>query len=324
MKQTEVVLAVDIGGTNTAVGLLDREGVCHYWREYPTDSTQPAERLFAALFTELAESPAQLTVQAIGIGAPNANYLHGTIEHPPNLHWDIVDLPGVVAGFSSLPVAVDNDANAAALGELLFGAAQGKRNFVEITLGTGLGSGIVCDGELWRGQHGYAGEIGHVIVEPGGRPCGCGRRGCLETYASAPGLVVSARELMQVHSGSRLPEMEEAAIRAGAPDAKALTARDVHTAAQAGDPAALAAFELTGQRLGLALANSAAYLDPEAFVLFGGVALAGDFLLEPVRKHLNANLLMVYRGGVEVLLSALPGAKAAVMGAAALAWKKLD
>lgn len=314
MPGQEVVLGIDIGGTNTVAALVDREGNTLFNCELPTSSEQPAAHLFRTIYDAISSELTGVQLRGVGIGAPNANYFLGTIEHPPNLKWDYVDLRQEVQLYTTVPVGVTNDANAAALGELLFGVGRGMKNFVQITLGTGLGSGIILNGELYSGSHGYAGEIGHTIVESGGRLCGCGRRGCLETYVSAPALVANAREQMQHHPESKLYQL----------DVKTITARDVYTAAQSADAAALAAFEETGSRLGLALSNTVAHFDPEAFVLFGGVALAGEYLLEPVRRHLESNLMTAYRGKVKVLLSALPGAAAAVLGAAALGWQEVD
>jgi glucokinase len=252
-------------------------------------------------------------LRGVGVGAPNADHLQGTIEDPPNLEWERVDLRAAIGEYSDLPVSVINDANAAALGEAFLGSARKFRSFLQVTLGTGIGTGVVLNGELWQGEHGFAGEIGHSIVEPKGRQCGCGRLGCLETYASASGLV---RNLIE-----QKPYFPESILLQRDPES--ISASDVYEAAQRDDKAALAAFEMAGKYLGLALANATTLLDLEAFVLSGGVALAGEFLLDPVRRHFDDNLLDIYRGGVEVVLSELKGADAAVLGAAAFAWQEL-
>ncbi len=240
----------------------------------------------------------------LGVGAPNGNHRRGTVEHPPNLPWPgITPFADLLAEATGVPAVLDNDANAAALGEARFGAARGLSDFLFVTLGTGLGSGIVVDGALVRGHSGFAGELGHVIVEPGGRPCGCGRRGCLEQYCSATGLARTYREL-----------------NPAAP--AAIDAHGVFTRAEAGEDAARAAFEAMGETLGRALANSVAYTSPEAIFLFGGVTAAGETLFGPVRRHLDQNLLTVYRGTVRVDASGLPGDDAALLGAASLAWQR--
>ena len=251
------------------------------------------------LSSEIRQRRGGAPLVGIGVGAPNGNALRGTLEHPPNLPW-----PGVtpfadwIAEALGTRCVLTNDANAAALGEKVFGGARGLDHFLFITLGTGVGSGIVVDGRLVLGHDGFAGEIGHVIVDPDGRRCGCGRRGCLETYASAPGFERTFAEA----SGER----------ADAPEVFARAAR--------GDEAALATIERTAQVLGLALANSVAYTQPESIFLFGGLAEAGDALLAPVRRHMDANLLNIFRGKVDVRASSLPAGDAALLGAASLVW----
>jgi glucokinase len=287
------VAAVDLGGTNTRVGLVSAEGEIVARTRLSTDATPAAQDLVIAIAGAIAALRAEsgAEVVAAGVGAPNGNHRRGTVEHPPNLPWPgITPFADLLAGAAGVPAVLDNDANAAALGESRFGA--------------GLGSGIVTGGALVRGHSGFAGELGHVIVEPGGRPCGCGRQGCLEQYASATGLARTYREL--------------------APDAPDdVEAHGVFERARRGEAAAQAAFKQMGATLGRALANSVAYTSPEAIFLFGGVTAAGETLLEPVRRHLNANLLNVYRGTVRVDRSGLPGDDAALLGAASLAWQRV-
>ena len=314
MKTREVVLGIDIGGTNTAAGLIDRNGEASFTCQYSTNSSKPIAYLLRQIFDVIQPELAGCTLRGVGVGAPNADYLNGTIVDPPNLEWDQVDLRSTMKEFTEQSVSVINDANAAALGEALFGSAKKFRNFVQVTLGTGIGTGVILDGDLWHGTHGFAGEIGHSIVVPGGRLCSCGRQGCLETYASARGLVQNLLEQKPYFPESKLLQMKQEGI----------SASDIHDAAQVGDKAALAAFEMTGKHLGLALANATTLLDLEAFVLSGGVATSGEYLLEPVRRHFDDNLLDIYRGGVEVLLSSLTCTDAAVLGAAAFAWQELD
>lgn len=300
----KVAIGIDIGGTNIKVGLVDRIGAVLdqftlKTAEYPTP--RPLADDLSAQIEELAENYALL---GIGIGAPNGNFYRGSIEHPPNLAWEgVTPFASWMAEATGVPCFLTNDANAAALGEMLFGAAKGMSDFLFITLGTGLGSGIVVGGKLVYGHDGTAGEIGHVIVEPGGRPCGCGRRGCLEQYASATGVVITYRELN--------------------PDASPdTTSRGISERAASGEQAALDAFEQTAKVLGLALANSVAYTQPEAIFLFGGLAAAGDLLFEPVRRHFEANLLNIYQGKTTILPSGLSESDAAILGAASLIWQQ--
>ena len=318
MSHMDLALGIDIGGTNTALGYFDRSGRCLGATSIPTRSDQPPEacilRLHAAAQALLATLPGAPRLAGIGVGAPNGNYYRGTIENPPNLSWGQVDLRGALSGYwAGLPIAVTNDANAAAFGELLFGAGQGLHDFMVITLGTGLGTGIVVNGQLVHGHSGFAGELGHCIVEPGGRPCGCGLRGCLETYASATGLARTARELLA--AGPATP---------GGLDPEALSAQQICAAALAGDPIAREAFRITGTILGRKLADAVALTSPEAIFLFGGLAKAGELILEPTRRALDENLFHVFRGTVQVLPSGVPEGHAAVLGAAALIWKELD
>jgi glucokinase len=314
-----IVLGVDIGGTYTKFGFVDRRGHCLASASMATDSRQPAESFFKRLKEEsgllLDSMEGQFELIGIGIGAPNANYHKATIELPPNLEWEFVDVGAVAGKQFNVPLAVTNDANAAALGEMLFGAARGMKDFIVITLGTGLGSGIVANGQLVYGADGFAGEIGHTLVEPNGRECGCGRRGCLETYCSATGLCRTVQELI-------CNTNEPSALR-GVSFAD-LTAPMVSEAAQHGDRIALQAFEACGTTLGLKLADSVAHLSPEAIILSGGVAAAGELIFAPTRRSLEKHLFPIFRNKVKLIPSQLTESNAAVLGASALIWNKIE
>lgn len=318
MAKTKVVLGVDIGGTNTKYGYVDGAGNCLAAGTMDTNAHEPASLFFerlqersSLLFDRLKET---CDCIGIGIGAPNANYYKGTIEQPPNLSWDFVDVRAELGKYYDIPVAVTNDANAAALGEMLFGAARGMKDFIVITLGTGLGSGIVSGGELVYGADGFAGEIGHTTVDPMGRQCGCGKRGCLEAYCSATGLCRTVQELLcNTLEPSELRRVSYAD----------LTARMVSEAARRGDRIALAAFESCGRILGLKLADSVAHLSPEAIILFGGMAAAGDLIFEPTHRSLEEHLFPVFRNKVKLLPSGMTQGNTAVLGAGALIWKEL-
>jgi glucokinase len=316
----EYVVGIDIGGTTTAVGLVDRSGRLLADATIPTRPVEPAERLVKRLHGRIEKLRVSLSPdtqpKGIGIGAPNANYYRGTVEQAVNLNWgETVNLVELFRRHYDLPVAVTNDANAAALGEQLFGAARGMKHFVVITLGTGLGSGIVVNGELVYGTDGFAGELGHTVVEPDGRLCGCGNRGCLEAYVSATGI---CRTVLCLLAERR----DDSNLRRISPDA--LTAKDVHDAARAGDGIALAAYDATARTLGMKLADTVAHLSPEAIVLTGGFAASGNLLFEPAKRYLESFLLGIYRGKVALLPSGLPAGAGGVLGAAALIWHELD
>lgn len=321
MAELEVTLGIDIGGTNTAFAIVNKDGEILGKSSIPTQSMDPAADLFKRLFTEFDNlygkliKEKSLNLVGIGIGAPNANYYNGTIENPPNLNWGVVNVVSMIKGFYDLPVAVTNDANAAALGEMRFGVAKGMKNFVQITLGTGLGSGIVVNGDLLYGSDGFAGEMGHTTIVRDGRKCACGKRGCLETYVSASGIKRTVFEMMaDMTDKSKLREM----------CFKDLTAKTIYEAALTGDKIAIAAFKQTGKLLGQAMADTVAYLSPEAFILFGGLAGAGELILEPTKKHLENNLLSNFKGKTKILASGLTEGDAAVLGASALIWHELS
>jgi glucokinase len=315
----DVALGVDLGGTNTKWGLVDRSGNCVHAGSEPTaDFAGPRELAAGVHAAAIAVLPqlGDARVAGIGIGAPNGNYHRGTVEYPPNLPWPgVTPLAAMFAERFALPAVLTNDAKAAALGEGLFGAARGLTDYLVVTLGTGLGSGFVAGGQLLYGHDGFAGELGHTTVERDGRPCGCGRLGCLETYASATGLVRTVREWLH-------PAERRSPLRDLAPDQ--LTAKAIAQAAAAGDALALDAFEYTARILGLALANAVAITSPQAIVLFGGLAQAGDVLMRPLREHFEASLHTLWRGKVELRVSELHDHNAGVLGAAALLWAELD
>jgi glucokinase len=311
----DYVLGVDIGGTNTALGLVDRAGRLLASSVLPTRGKEAAPQLFLRLHAEAARLREGLPgrLRAAGVGAPNAHAGRCTLEHPPNLAWGVVDLKAELAPLG-VPVAATNDANAAALGELAFGAARGMRDVLVLTLGTGLGCGLVANGALVEGATGFAGELGHVNAVTNGRPCGCGLKGCLETYASATGLLRTVREWLE--DGARPSRLREL-------PPERLDARAIAEAAEAGDALAQEAFAFTGELLGRKLADAAALTSPEAVFLLGGLAAAGELLFAPVRQALEAHLYPPLRGSVKLLASGIPG-NAAVLGAAALAWRQIE
>lgn len=314
-----VVLGADIGGTSTKFGYVDSEGNCLASASMPTEASRPADSFFRRLcensvdlFHDMAE---EYKIAGIGIGAPNANYYTATIENPPNLAWDFVDVRAELDRYFNIPLAITNDANAAALGEMLFGAAQGMNDFIVITLGTGLGSGIVANGELIYGADGFAGEIGHTIVDPNGRECGCGKRGCLETYCSVTGLCRTVQELIRNTT-------ESSTLRSVGDDE--LTGKMIFEHAQQGDSLARRAFESCGRILGLKLADSVAHLSPEAIILTGGMANAGELIFNPTRRSLEEHLFPIFRNKVKLLPSKLTNCDTAILGAGALIWNYLS
>lgn len=319
MNKNKLVLGVDVGGTNTVFGLVDKIGNVFLLDSIPTQADKSAENLFSRLFERFhslsSDAKEEFDLVGIGIGAPNANYYKGTVENPPNLNWGFVDIISLIKKFSDVPVALTNDANAAALGEMYYGAAKGMKDFIVITLGTGLGSGIVVNGNLVYGHDGFAGEIGHTIFDPQGRQCGCGRKGCLEAYASAPGIKRTVMELIaKTNLKSRLRSISYENL-----DAKLITELALN-----GDELALEAFDFTAKVLGIKLADAVAHTSPEAIILFGGLANAGDLLLVPTKKYLDENVFHVFKNKVKILKSELNEGKSAVLGAAALIWHELS
>lgn len=311
------VVGIDIGGTNSVFGIVDAQGNVLASNSIKTQAYPVLEDYINALGNGILELIAKNggieKIKGIGVGAPNANYYTGNIEHAANLPWKgIVPFAKMLSEKVGVPVTLTNDANAAAIGEMKYGAARGMRDFIMITLGTGVGSGVVANGQLIYGHDGNAGELGHVIVRRDGRPCGCGNKGCLETYTSATGVARTAREMLQNRAG------EDSLLRKI--DLDKITSKDVFDAAMAGDAIAKDIFAFTGQILGEALADFVKFSSPEAFVLFGGLAKAGDLLLNPLKKAMDDNLMAVFKGKVKVLFSEMKDADAAVLGASALAW----
>lgn len=316
--KTEITLGIDVGGTNTAFGFVDSSGNCIAESSIPTKAHNSAADLFSRLNPEVERLYKSIsdnyTLKGIGIGAPNANYYRGTVENPPNLKWGVVNVVEILKQYYDVPVAITNDANASAIGEMLFGAAKGMKDFIVITLGTGLGSGIVVDGKLVYGSDGFAGEIGHTVYDPNGRQCGCGRKGCLETYASATGI---KRTLMELLADSNY----ESTLRNVS--FNDLDSKMIFTSALAGDEIAKKAFEITGDILGLKLADAVAITSPEAIILFGGLAQAGDLIIEPTKRSMEKNLFHVFQNKVKIIPSGLQEVNSAVLGAAALMWNEI-
>lgn len=315
----QVALGIDIGGTNTTFGFIDREGNYLADGNIETQKHEDINDYLKELYLEIEKvlDPLrdELEMVGIGIGAPNGNYYKGSIEFAPNLRWhDVIPLCDMMKEYyPALPIYLTNDANAAAIGEMIYGRAKGMKNFIMVTLGTGLGSGFVANGELIYGHDGFAGELGHIIVSPNGRQCGCGRQGCLETYVSATGVKRTAYKMMAKYnypSELRTIPFNE------------MTAKIVAEAAEKGDMIAINTFKYTGKMLGEALANAVAITSPEAIFLFGGLAKAGALLFEPTKDHMEINLLKIFSNKVKILPSQLDK-NAAIYGAAALVWNEL-
>lgn len=314
---TQYVIGMDIGGTNTVFGIVDARGNVLSKSAVKTDLHDDFDIFVDDVYQELNVLITQVgglsKIKGMGIGAPNGNHYTGNIEFAPNLRWKgVVPLSKLMSEKIGVPVVVTNDANAAAIGEMTYGAARGMKNFIMITLGTGVGGGVIIDGKLVYGHDGFAGELGHICSVRNGRLCGCGKYGCLETYASASGVARTAKEILET-------QQVESLLRNIPLDN--ITSKDVHDAALQGDKVALDIFEYTGKVLGEALADFVAFSAPEAFVLFGGLTKAGDYILNPIKEHMEKNLLKIWQGKVKILFSQLKEADAAVLGASALAWE---
>ncbi|MDY6250136.1 MAG: ROK family protein [Bacteroidaceae bacterium] len=314
------VIGLDMGGTNSVFGIVDQRGniisqTVISTKAYPDVSDYVAAAV-EALQPCLEVAGGIDNIKGMGIGAPNGNFYTGCIEYAANLLWDgVVPIGKLFEDALGIPCRVTNDANAAALGEMTYGVARGMKNFVMITLGTGVGSGIVVDGKVVYGCDGFAGELGHAIVDrsPEARQCGCSRKGCLETYCSATGVARTAR-LMLEKSDAPSP------LRNIDPDQ--ITSFDVFQAAEAGDPIAIEIFNYTGEKLGHACANFALFSAPEAFVFFGGLTKAGHWIMDPIAKAYDEEILGIYKGKAKLLVSTLKGSEAAVLGASALGWEE--
>jgi glucokinase len=310
----KVTLGIDIGGTNTVFGLVNQAGIIVCESSIKTKSYASAQLLIEAVYQKIQTQLEGKLLKGIGIGAPNANYFSGCIEFAPNLEWKgRIPLKEITEHIFHIETVITNDANAAALGEMMYGAARGMNDFVEITLGTGLGSGVIAGGKLIYGHDGLAGEFGHISIDRDGRICGCGRNGCLETYASSTGVIRSIELLGHPEkSKSTLITIENP------------TAKDVFDAANNQDTFAQFIIDYTAENLGFALANFAAFSNPKAYVLFGGIAQSGATFLEKVKHEMERNMLTIYQNKVEVLLSELHNSNAAVLGAAALAFQEIS
>ena len=314
----QIALGIDIGGTNTKYGFVNHRGEILEKGRIRTDEYEKVEDFIDALYQKISplmkKHSNQTRLDGIGVGAPNANYYTGTIEQAPNLRWKgVVPFAELMTKKFGLPCKMTNDANAAALGEMMFGAARGMKDFIMMTLGTGVGSGIVSGGSLIYGHDGFAGELGHTIIKPGGRKhWSTGSEGSLEAYASATGIAITAKKMRAEFPDSMLNQYPEEEINSLV----------VHECAKKGDPTAIEVFRYTGQKLGEALANFVMFSSPEAILLFGGVIKAGDFILKPTKLHMERNLFPIFRNKVKLVFSELDEADAAILGASALVWEK--
>lgn len=312
------VIGIDMGGTNTVFGIVDARGTVLASGSIKTakhaDINDYIDELHAEITRLVEANDAVDKINGIGIGAPNANYFTGIIEDGVNLPWPTpIPLADMVTSKFGIPCLITNDANAAAIGEMTYGAARGLKDFIMITLGTGVGSGIVVNGQMVYGHDGFAGELGHVIVKRNnGRICGCGRAGCLEAYCSATGVARTAREYLEIRKDDSLLRNI---------DISAITSKDVYDCAIAGDNIAKEIFEYTGKLLGESLADFVTFSSPEAFVLFGGLTKSGDLIMKPLKEAFDKNILGIYKGKVKILLSELKESDAAVLGASALGWE---
>ncbi|MDR2885652.1 MAG: ROK family protein [Rikenellaceae bacterium] len=313
------VIGVDIGGQTSKLGVVDARGNVVAQSVIRTDTHDDVNLFIKDLGKAIRALAGQVdggmgSIRGVGMGAPNGNYYRGTIEFAPNLKWKgVIPLADLASAEIGLPVRLTNDANAAAVGEMTYGAARGMKNFIMITLGTGVGSGIVVGGYVLYGHDGFAGELGHTIqVRSNGRLCGCGRTGCLEAYASAVGVARTAREILETTDRpTLLREMPRESI----------TSKDVAEAAAKGDQVAIEIFDFTGRMLGAAMADFVAFSAPEAIILFGGLTRSGDLIKKPVVDSLNDNLLDLWKGKIKVEFSELKESDAAILGASALAWE---
>ena len=315
----EYAIGIDIGGTTTKFGIVDHRGDTLYRGVIASNKYEEIEpyldELYAALSPAIEEVGGIKTIKGIGIGAPNGNFYNGTIEYAPNLKWKgIVPLAKLVTDKFNVPAALTNDANAAAVGEMMYGAARGMKDFIMITLGTGVGSGIVANGQLILGHDGFAGELGHTIIVPGGRlHWSTGHHGSLEAYTSATGVTMTALEFLE-----QRPK-EKSLLRNYSKSE--IDSRVVYDCAKQGDSMAKDVYEFTGEILGKALANFVMFSSPEAIILFGGLTYAGSLIMNPTREHMEKNLLPIFQNKVKLIFSELKEADAAILGASALVWE---
>ena len=312
------VIGVDIGGTGTKFGIVDKDGNVLHSSTMATNTHQHVHTFIDELYEKLSDLIEKVggigRIKGIGVGAPNGNIYTGTIEYAPNLPWKgIIPFAKILQDKFKLPVKLTNDANAAAVGEMMYGAAKGMKDFILIALGTGVGSGIVANGALIYGHDGFAGELGHTIIIPDGRlHNGTGKKGSLESYASATGVAISAMEILR--DTNRPSSLRNIPI-------EKITSKDVFDAAQQDDEVAKEVFEFTGKILGMSLANFVMFSSPEAIILFGGLTKAGDLILKPTREHMEANVIEIFRNKVKILFSHLKESDAAILGASALMWE---
>jgi glucokinase len=313
-----LAIGIDIGGTGTKFGIVDRDGNVLFSDEISTKKHAEVgtfiDDLYTALSVLIEKAGGVGRMKGIGVGAPNGNFYTGTIEYAPNLPWKgIIPLAKLIENKFKLPVTLTNDANAAAIGEMMYGAAKGMKDFIMITLGTGVGSGIVANGHLIYGHDGFAGELGHTIVIPDGRlHAGTGKKGSLESYASATGVRYTALEMLE--------KSDKPSLLRDVPKDQ-LDSKKVYEAAVQGDELARYIYDFTGRILGLALANAVMFSSPEAIVLFGGLTKAGDLILKPTRQYMEENLIQVFQNKVKILISHLKESDAAILGASALVWE---
>ena len=310
--KTTIVVGIDIGGTNIHIGFTDISGNILKNVTLATKNYPMPDSFVDATVPVILEACQQnnWALAGIGMGAPNGNFYTGAIEFAPNMPWKgIVPLAKMIQNKCHVPAFLTNDANAAAIGEMTFGIAKGMKDFILITLGTGLGSGIIANGKLIYGHDGLAGELGPTIAIKNGRPCGCGRKGCLETYASATGIVTTVKEMIDAGMQGKINKDN-------------ISALSIYQAALDNDELALAAFDFTAKILGESLADAVAYTSPEAIIFFGGLVNSGEILLKPLRTHFEINLLKIYQNKVKILQSALPESNAAILGAASLIWNQ--
>jgi glucokinase len=315
----EYAIGIDIGGTTAKFGIVNHRGEISNRGTLPTNQHADLDKfiddLYEVIQPAVKEIGGEELIKGIGVGAPNGNYYNGTIEYAPNLLWrGVIPLAKLISDKFHKPCTLTNDANAAAVGEMMYGAARGMRDFIMITLGTGVGSGIIANGQLILGNDGFAGELGHTVIRPGGRMhSGTGMRGTLETYASATGIALTAKEMLENNP-------KEKSILRKLP-AKKIDAKAIYEAATEGDKIAKDVFKFTGQILGEALANFVMFSSPEAVILFGGVCKAGKMLMDPVKKHMEKNLLPIFQNKIKLLFSELEESDAAILGASALVWE---
>lgn len=317
--EKQYVVGVDVGGQTTKIGVVDARGDVLAQTVIRSDTFGADASAYIAALAEaikgvIKDAGKEGEIRGIGVGAPNGNHYTGAIAYAPNLAWAAngsVEFSKMLTEKVGVPVSLTNDANAAAVGEMTYGVARGMKNFIMITLGTGVGSGIIVNGDLVYGHDGFAGELGHTnVVRHNGRICGCGKQGCLEAYCSAIGVAKTARDWLEMSN-------EKSLLR----DVENITSKDVYEAAKDGDALALRVFEYTGTLLGRSFADFVAFSAPEAIVLFGGLARSKEFLYEPMKKAMEENLLQIWQGKVKILFSQLKESDAAILGASALAWE---